>query len=77
MWCWNQGTVGGWEIFGMVLMVLFWIAIIVLAIWGIKRFSQGTATITNKDAALDIASHRYAKGEISKAEYEQIKRDLS
>ena len=77
MWCWTEGTISGWGIFGMVLMVVFWVAIIALAVWGIKRFTQETTTITNSGGALDIAKQRYAKGEISKQEYEQIKKDLS
>ena len=76
MWCWDQGTIGGWGIFGMVMMVIFWVVIIALVVWGIKRFTQETATTTSK-GALYIAKERYAKGEISKEEFEQIKRDLS
>ena len=76
MMYWGNGAIGGWGIFGMVLMVVFWIAVIVLVVWGIKRFTQETTTATSK-GALDIAKERYAKGEISKEEFEQIKRDLS
>jgi putative membrane protein len=75
MMYWGNGAIGGWGIFGMVLMVVFWVAIIALVIWGIKRFTQEKTT-TSK-GALDIAKERYAKGEISKEEFEQIKRDLS
>jgi len=77
MWCWSEGTISGWGIFVMELMVVFWLAIITLTVWGIKRFTQGTTTVTNVGGALDIAKQRYAKGEISKQEYEQIKKDLS
>jgi putative membrane protein len=76
MMYWGNGAIGGWGIFGMVLMVVFWIAVIVLVVWGIKRFTQETTATTSK-GALDIAKERYAKGEISKEEFEQIKRDLS
>ena len=60
----------------MVMMVATWVAIIVLVVWGIKRFTQEKITTASK-GALDIAKERYAKGEISKEEFEQIKRDLS
>jgi len=75
MWHYD-GIIGGWQIFGMVMMGVFWIAIIALIIWGIKRFTEGTKTTTGKDA-LEIIKGRYARGEISKEEFQQIKRDLS
>ena len=75
MMYWGNGAIGGWGIFGVVMMVLFWVAVIVLVVWGIKQFTKEKTT-TSK-GALDIAKERYAKGEISKEEFEQIKRDLS
>jgi len=62
---------GGW------FMGIIWIVILVLIGYGIYYF------IKNKDIAsgtaeppLDILKKRYAKGEITKKEYEQIKKDL-
>jgi putative membrane protein len=74
MWYFD-GTWGGWQIFGMVMMSVFWIAIIALIIWGIKRFTEDTKSTTGKDA-LDIIKERYARGEISKEEFQQLKKDL-
>ena len=65
MWCWSEG-VSAWGIFGMVMVVVFWIAIIAMVVWGIKRFTQTTTTVISKGAPLDIVRERYAKGEISK-----------
>jgi len=45
-------------IFGMVMIVVFWVAIIVLAVWGIKRFTQEIASTTSK-GVLDITKERY------------------
>ncbi len=41
--------------------------------WGVS--SESSDTFTTKP--LDIAHERYAKGEISKEEFEQLKRDLT
>jgi putative membrane protein len=76
MWCWGAGF-GGWGIFGMVLMAAFWIAVITLVVWSIRRLGQQTTVVANTGEPLDIAKQRYAKGEISKQEYEDIKRNLS
>ena len=77
MWYWHQGM-GWWMIFGGLWMLLFWGAIIWLVIWGISRLTEhrGPATL-EKRTPLDIAKERYAKGEISKEEFEQIKKDLA
>lgn len=62
---------------GMWLGLIFWIVIIVLIVYLIVRFAnqQNTRTTSN-ESALDILKKRYARGEISKEEFEEIKKDL-
>ena len=61
----------GW--FGLLLMILFWIAIIWLVIWIIQQFTKHKE---DKESALDILQKRFAKGEISKKEYLERKKEL-
>jgi putative membrane protein len=64
---------GGW-------MMIFWVVIIALIVWGgIALIRRGTSAsdTSQKHDPLDITRERYAKGEISKEEFEQIKKDLS
>jgi len=63
----------------MLFMVVFWGGIIALIVWLIVRLTRhgSTGGITERNTPLDIARERYAKGEISKEEFEQIKKDLS
>jgi len=79
MWYWHEGM-GWWMVFGGILMVLFWGGLIGLVVWGISRLIQrsdsGPSSGQRRDA-LDIAKERYAKGEISREEFERIKKDLS
>lgn len=65
-WCWG---------FGGIFMILLWVGLIVLIVWGVMKIGKGGDT--SKKDALDIARERYAKGEISKEEFEQIKKDLA
>jgi putative membrane protein len=64
---------GGW-------MIIVWVLIIALIVWGVtamvKRGSS-TSDISQKHDPLDTAKVRYASGEISKEEYEEIKKNLS
>jgi putative membrane protein len=70
----------GW--LGMVLSVLFWVAIISLIIGLIRRSRRHHAAAfmshrpTSPNDPLEIARTRYAKGEITKEQFEQLKNDL-
>lgn len=61
-------------------MLIVWVVIIALIVWGVtalaKRGTSASGT-TQKRNPLDIAKERYAKGEISKEEFEEIKKGLS
>lgn len=77
----NYGS-GGWMMSGMWLISgLFWIAIIagvvLLVKWLSERNDQGRTSNTASESPLDIKKKRYAKGEIDKEAFEQMKRDLS
>lgn len=82
---------GGWGMMGpgmmgaygfMWLMPIFWIVILGLIIWAIVAVvgrsgeSRGQGT-PGTDSALEILKQRYARGEISKEEYEQKRKDLT
>ncbi len=72
---------GGLGIIGMVLGFIFSAlviaGIIILIIWLVKRTgSQGTERISESNA-LEILKQRYAKGEITKNEFNAIKKDIS
>lgn len=68
----------GWH--GMWFGWLFWIVIVILIVWVFIRFmnrykSNQTPDIPDK-TPLDILKKRYAKGEITKEQFEQMKKDL-
>ena len=73
MW-WPYGAAMGWWM--VVWMVVFWGGLIALIVWGIKKLTERDNS-TPKRNPLNIAKERYAKGEISREEFEQLKEDLS
>jgi putative membrane protein len=75
---WHFGGLG-WGLWGlgMLWMIVFWGAIIALIVWGVRRLSGHSHYRPNTGSPLDIAKERYARGEITKEQFDQIKRDLS
>jgi len=61
---------------GMFFGFLFWIIIIALAYFLIKSLIEHNKTNGAGKSALDIAKERFAKGEITKEEFEEIKKSL-
>ena len=60
-------------------MWILWIVIIGLVVWGVIALVKHTSSTSNtsqKSNPLEIAKERYARGEITKEEFEQIKKDL-
>lgn len=63
--------------FGGIFMWIIFIVIVVLVIYFIVSSTKGkNEGSSSKESALDILKKRYAKGEISKEEFERIKKDL-
>ena len=75
MWYIHEGM-GWWMWFGAVWMFIFWGGLIGLTVWGITKLTKRGNSITRR-STLDLAEERYAKGEIKREEFEQIKKDLS
>lgn len=67
--------------FGGLLMMLFWLLIIggivLLVVWAVGRGGMATLGGTRpQDSALEILKQRYARGEITKEQFDQMRRDL-
>jgi putative membrane protein len=74
MW-WNWGNWWGMGLMTL-FMVLFWGGVIALIIWLIAR-SRRNQVSGEKSGPIEIAKERYAKGEITREQFEQLKKDLS
>ncbi|GAB6100563.1 hypothetical protein JCM16358_24420 [Halanaerocella petrolearia] len=74
----GRGFLGG----NMIIMAIFWIIIIGGAFYFINKLINNTTgnksrlNRTKQDDALEIARRRYAQGEISKTEFQEIKEEL-
>ncbi len=71
---WGPGF-GWWGLVMMVFWVLFIIGIVLLVAWIVRQLAAGPS-VTGRTRALEILQERYARGEITREQYEQMRRDL-
>ena len=85
MWGWPNMMGGffgggmGWigMILGFIFFILIIIGIILFIVWLVKRVAHsGTEHPKISNKAMEVLKERYAKGEITKDQYEDIKKDL-
>ncbi len=64
--------------FGMGFGWMVWLIIIVVIVWVVFQFKSDNRGhyYKSSESTLDIIKNRYAIGEISKEEFERMKKDL-
>jgi putative membrane protein len=77
---WNLGW--GAMMIGSLGMLAFWALLVGLVFWGIRSFTGGDSASSLqaggvRPTPLEILHRRYASGEVSREEYETIRRDLN
>ena len=70
----------GMGLWGWLLMILFWLILIVAAVWVVKLlFPASPGTRTNDpqpSSSEDILKMRYARGELTEEQYQQMLQTL-
>ena len=74
MWHGMEGMGWGWVGLGLLHMVVFW-GFVILAFAGLLRWLGGGKP--DQPRALDILKARYASGDLTRDQFEQLKRDLA
>lgn len=75
MWTGVEGMGWGWIGLGMVHMLLFWV-LVILGIVVLTRWLAGGSSGDAPPRAIDVLKARYAKGDITREQFEQMKRDI-
>ena len=77
------GNFGVWGGIGLILNLVFWVGLIagltLLVVWAIRRARVHTATgayATGQPTAKEILQAQYARGEITREQYELKKQDI-
>ncbi|MBY0249587.1 MAG: SHOCT domain-containing protein [Nitrospiraceae bacterium] len=75
----HEPMMGLWGLVGYVFMVVFWaVGIVAVVLWVKSWLEQGRPGSASREpeSALEILKTRYARGEISKEEFEEKRKDL-
>jgi len=68
--------------FGGIFTILLWVVIIGLGVWLVSRLASNansqppSNSVALPESALDILKKRYARGEITKEQFEEMRRDV-
>jgi putative membrane protein len=73
------GMMGGFGLIGLLFNLLIIVGIVLLIVWAVKRFTGGSLNINQgaNQSPRDILQARYARGEITREQYQQMLQDLS
>ncbi len=63
-----------WTIVPLVLWSLIILGIVLLVVWLVRSARRGNWSAPSSNPALEILKTRYAKGEITKEQYEEMRR---
>ena len=71
----------GFGLIGLVFMILFWGGLILLALWLVKTIFGNNQpalppTLEGHESAREILDQRYARGEITREQYDRMKSDI-
>ncbi len=67
----------GWGMgFGWLFMIIFWLLAAVGIVSIVRMISEKSRPSEKNETSLDILKKRYAKGEISREDFEKMKSDL-
>ena len=75
---WSSGWSGwAWWPLMMLVPILFWGGVIALVVWGISRAVRGGGgEASRQKSPMELADERYARGEITREQWEQLRKDL-
>jgi putative membrane protein len=79
MWPYGYGAGWGWTIGGWIMMVVFWGLVIVGIVALVRAMSDRGAAAQPKGSETpgEILRRRYAAGELTKEQFEEMKRNVA
>ena len=70
----GMGLFGGW--IGLIFNLAVIVGIVILIVWAVKRFASGNVS-SGEQTPREIVQARYARGQLTREQYQQILNDLT
>lgn len=70
---------GGFGLIDLLFNLVIIIGVVVLVVWAVRRFTNGTSgwnQLSGSQSPREILQARYARGEITREQYQQMLSDL-
>ncbi len=77
MWPYGYGGGWGWMAAGWITMLAFWVLVIVGIVAVVRWMNARGGAGQPPEAPLEILRRRYAAGELTKEQFESMKRDVA
>jgi putative membrane protein len=61
---------------GWLFMIIFWGFVVLGVVYLVTLIAKGGEKKSHEDSALEVLKKRYARGELSREEFEKMKDDL-
>ncbi len=71
-WGWGMGFGFGW-----LFMIIFWVFVALCVVYFIRMIAGSGKRGEKEETAMDILKKRYAKGEITREEFDRMKDDIT
>ena len=79
MWPYGYSGTWGWMALGWIMMVVFWV-LVIAGVVALVRWASSRIILDRHDypdTSLEILRRRYAAGELTKEQFESMKRDVA
>ncbi len=70
------GMMGAFGLIGLLFNALIIVGVVVLVVWAVKRFSTSGNHVSTGQTPRELLQARYARGEITREQYQQMLSDL-
>lgn len=74
---WDYGMMGAFGLIGLLFNLLLIVGVVVLVVWAVRRFTERGGQPSGGGSAREVLQLRYARGEITREQYQEMLKDLS